>query len=55
MIDFDYVKIDEIDRFILLNGITVIDKGFTERVTYKIEVDEISEQKLRELRGILII
>ena len=37
---FEYPKIDEIDRFIAEHGIKVIDKGYTERVTYKIEVDE---------------
>lgn len=55
IIDFEYPKIDEIDRFIAEHGIKVIDKGYTERVTYKIEVDEESEKSLREIRGILII
>lgn len=55
IIDFDYSKIDEIDRLIVENGIKIVDKGYTERVTYKIEVDEESENKLREIRGILII
>ena len=48
IIDFEYPKIAE-------HGIKVIDKGYTERVTYKIEVDEESEKSLREIRGILII
>lgn len=55
IIDFEYTKIDEIDRFITEHGVKIIDKGYTERVTYKIEVDEESEKILREIRGILII
>ena len=53
ILDFEYSKVNEIDR-ILLDSF-VIDKSFDSRITYRVEVDEEIEKKLRGIKDIIII
>ncbi|MDH6456472.1 putative YigZ family protein [Fusobacterium sp. PH5-7] len=55
MIDFPYEKISDVETIIdSLNG-EYLDKGFNERVTYKIRTDIETFEALKEVKGLLII
>jgi uncharacterized YigZ family protein len=55
MIDFPYEKISDVETIIdSLNG-EYLDKGFNERVTYKIRTNIETFEALKEVKGLLII
>ncbi len=55
LLDFNYAKIDEVERVLNENSCEVIYKNYEERVTYKAIVTDEGEKSLREINGILVI
>jgi uncharacterized YigZ family protein len=53
ILDFEYSKVNEIDR--ILSDSFVIDRSFESRITYRVEVDEETEKKLKNIKDIIII
>ena len=55
IIYFPYEKISEIESIIdSFNG-EYLDKGFNERVTYKVKTDMKTFETLKEVKGLLVI
>ena len=57
MIDFPYEKmIGDIEMLIdSMGGETLLDKGFNERVTYKVRTDLTAFETLKNTKGVLVI
>lgn len=53
ILDFEYGKVNEVDR--ILSESFILDKNFESRITYRVEVDEAVENKLRGIKDIIII
>ena len=55
MIDFPYEKIGDIEMLIDSMGGEYLDKGFNERVTYKVRTDLTAFETLKNTKGVLVI
>lgn len=55
IIDFPYEKISEIESIIDSFSGEYLDKGFNERVTYKVKTDMKTFETLKEVKGLLVI
>lgn len=55
LLDYDYVKTNEMDIFLNKNNIEVIEKRYDERITLKIELTEEQFNELQEIKDILVI
>lgn len=55
IIDFPYEKISEIESIIDSSNGEYLDKGFNERVTYKVKTDMQTFEILKEVKGLLTI
>lgn len=54
LVDFNYDKIGEIENIIGING-EYIEKGYNDRVTYKIKTDENTYNTLKNIKDVIII
>lgn len=55
ILDFSYEKTAEVEQIIYKNGDEIIEKGYHDRVTYKVSVSEESIRELKEKRDIVMI
>lgn len=55
ILEFSYDKIGEIDSILSHNSIENIEKGYNENVIYKLELNEIVLEEIREISGILVV
>lgn len=55
ILDFSYEKVAEVEQIIYKNGDEIIEKGYHDRVTYKVSLSEESIKELREKRDIVMI
>lgn len=55
ILDFSYEKVVEVEQIIYKNGDEIIEKGYHDRVTYKVSLSEESIKELREKRDIVMI
>lgn len=54
LVDFNYDKIGEIENIIGISG-EYIEKGYNDRVTYKIKTDENTYNTLKNIKDVIII
>lgn len=55
LLDFSYEKIGEVDNIINSNGGEYLDKGYHDKVTYKVRIDAPTFEALQNLKDIMII
>ena len=55
ILDFGYDKTAEVEQVIYKNGDEIIEKGYHDRVTYKVSLSEESIKELIEKRDIVMI
>ena len=55
LLDFSYEKTAEVEQIIYKNGDEIIEKGYNDRVTYKVSLSENSIRKKKEKRDIVMI
>lgn len=55
LLDFSYEKTAEVEQIIYKNGDEIIEKGYNDRVTYKVSLSENSIREIKEKRDIVMI
>ena len=55
ILDFNYEKVVEVEQIIYKNGDEIIEKGYYDRVTYKVSLSEESIKEFIEKRDIVMI
>ncbi len=55
LVDFSYDKTAEIEQIIYKNGDEILEKGYNDRVTYKVYLSENSIRELEEKRDVVMI
>lgn len=55
LLDFSYEKINEVETLLINGNEELLNKGFNERVTYRVKVSNETLEKLKELKDILVI
>ena len=55
ILDFNYEKVAEVEQIIYKNGDEIIEKGYYDRVTYKVSLSEESIKEFIEKRDIVMI
>ena len=55
LLDFSYEKTAEVEQIIYKNGDEIIEKGYNDRVTYKVSLSENSIRELKEKRDVVMI
>lgn len=55
LVDFSYDKTAEVEQIIYKNGDEVLEKGYNDRVTYKVYLSENSIRELEEKRDVVMI
>lgn len=55
LIDFSYDKTAEVEQIIYKNGDEILEKGYNDRVTYKVSLSENSIRELEEKRDVVMI
>ena len=55
IIEFSYDKVAEVEQIIYKNGDEIVEKGYHDRVTYKVSLSEESIRELREKRDVVMI
>lgn len=55
IIDYDYSKTNEIDKFLKKNNIEILEKRYDERITLKLNLTDNDFKELKEINDILII
>ncbi len=55
LVDFSYDKTAEVEQIIYKNGDEILEKGYNDRVTYKVYLSENSIRELEEKRDVVMI
>lgn len=55
LVDFSYEKTAEVEQIIYKNGDEILEKGYNDRVTYKVYLSENSIRELEEKRDVVMI
>lgn len=55
LLDYEYSKSSEIDMFIDKNKVDIIEKVYNERISLKISINKDDLEKLKKIKGIIII
>ncbi len=54
VLDFAYDRVNEVESLISSEGGEVLEKEYLDRVTYRVSVEKVTAEKLREIRDIVI-